>query len=158
MQFSTDGTPTAGSVSAKNCIALSASEKSKLLCEASRGISLDKFKPLINLNGLDSLLTMDNLVGFITRKDDLESHLALYGLTNVFYIFRFDKFGRIRDPSSPGAETIIYLSHPQETTLKEVIQSSGYLHLKGSLYDVENICWSYKAIMNSCNHDLRMIL
>jgi hypothetical protein len=148
----------ASSVSAKNRAALSVSEKSKFLREASRGIAPDKFKPLIDLNGLDSLLTMDNIVGFNTLKDDLENYLSQHGLANVFYILKFDILGHPIDPSTSGGETINYLSNPQLTTLAEVEKTSEYLLLKGSIYHVENLRWSFEAIMNSCNQDLRVIL
>jgi hypothetical protein len=58
-------------------------------------------------------------------------------------------FGKLLNPSTQGGETINYLSNPQSTNIKEVLQTSDYLLKKGSLYHVENLRWMYDAIMNS---------
>jgi hypothetical protein len=146
------------SVSAKDRGTLSVSEKTKLFKDATRGISPDKFKPLIDLSGLDSLLTMDNIVGFNSLNDDLQKFLLQYGLTNVFYILKFDYFGELKNPATYGHAAINYLDNPQAATLKDVIKTSDYLLKRGSVYHVENLRWTYEAIMNSCNQDLRTIL
>jgi hypothetical protein len=148
----------ASSISAKDRATLSVSEKGKLFKDATRGISPDKFKPLIDLSGLDSLLTMENIVGFNTLNDDLQKFLLQYGLTNVFYILKFDAAGELLNPSTPDGIAVNYLANPQGTTAAEVLKTSDYLLKKGSLYHVENLRWTYEAIMNSCDQDMRIIL
>jgi hypothetical protein len=89
-------------VSAENRAALSVSEKTKFLRDAFNGISPDKFKPLIELSGLDMSLMMTNIAGFNTLKHNLEKYLSQYGLSNIFYILKFDVYGKPIDPSLPN--------------------------------------------------------
>jgi hypothetical protein len=100
---------------------------------------------------------MENIVVFTTLKEELQKHLAQYGLSNVFYLLEFDYQGNPFTPSLFGG-TVNLIENPEGTLLSYVMNTVCFLQSKGSSYHVENLHWSFDAIMNSCDQDLRQLL
>jgi hypothetical protein len=143
-------------LSGRDRMELSTPDKTKIWKESIRGLHPDKFKAITDLSsGLESLVSMDNIV----RLDDmilrLQKYLASYGLLNVFYIIQFDANDR---PIKVNSSSRCVLSDYHSLSLHEVEESVMYLLQYGREYHHENLKWSYDAILNSCTPDLRDIL
>jgi hypothetical protein len=142
-------------MSGKECMELSLTDRTKLWKEISRGMHLDKFRLVDELTGLESLVTMENIVRFEDLIIKLYKYIAFYGLLNVFYIMEFDAIGR-PCPFSESSKCVLVDYHSLEDY--EVEELVDYFLCFGSEYHQENLKWSYDAILNSCTPDLRDIL
>lgn len=135
---------------------LTLSERAKVYDKATAGMKNGKYKPLIDLNGLESLLTLENIVAFEDLNIELSKHLTVNGMINVFYILNFDLVGNPL-PHNPNVNNNL-IKDFHTTTIDEILKTTKFFLSRGSDYHVENLKWSFDSIMNSCNDVLKDIL
>jgi hypothetical protein len=143
-------------LSGRDRMDLSIPDKTKVWREAIRGLHPDKFKAITDLSsGLESLVSMENIVRLDDMIQRLHKYLSSHGLLNVFYVIQFD----INDkPMQVNLLSKCVLIDYHTLSMQDVEESVTYLLRYGREYHTENLKWSYDAILNSCTQDLRDIL
>lgn len=141
-------------LSGKDRMDLSVADKNKIWKEAIRGLHPDKFKsnPDLSSGGLESIVSMENILRLDEMLTRLQKYIASFGMLNVFYIVKFDHLDR---PLKLDSTSKCILTEYHSIKLYEVEQSVEYFMQYGREYHHENLKWSYDAIMNSCTPELR---
>jgi hypothetical protein len=134
---------------------LSATEKQKFQERAMKGLTR-KYKSIIDMNGLESMLTLDNIVAFEDLHEELTKHLTRLGMMNVFYLIDFDSEDNPYPFDVVMNTNIIESFH--SISIERLLKTIDFLVHCGSNYHLENLQWSYDYIMNSCTVELQDIL
>ena len=148
--------------------ALSPNERSKIQTQFLKGIPRKElhFKAITSANDLKEMMSLTNLVSFDEQQSALTSHVSSISAHGVFYVLKFtsvtNSSGNIvitlTDPDTPAGNPLDLFKCVDLPELDEVIASCDYMMSFGSDFQVENIKWTYDAILNSCDKSLRNIL
>lgn len=125
------------------------------------------FKALSSSSELKNMMSLDNLVSVGSQQTALRDHIYSISAQGVFYILKF----KTTIDTTTGTETILLVDvdTPDGTPtdlldctelpeLEDVITSCKHYIAYGSDFQVENLKWTYDAILNSCDKALRVIL
>jgi hypothetical protein len=138
---------------------LSASDKSKIQAYFIKGIpSKDlHFKALSSSSDMKDMMSITNLVSLMEKKQSLVGHLSSISTTNVFYVLNFDPISGALIPvaSRSPVNLLKTLTLP---TIDSVVASCAHHAMYGTSHSIENMKWTFDAIMNSCDQHLRRIL
>jgi len=146
-------------VSKKARQTMSSSDKATLYGKFVKGTgSTTKFKAISTLQGLDDIMTIDGLVQYCSQRLLLVKHITAIAAGNVFMILKFDKEGELIHPDLPEGKPINLLTDPIMPKLEQIEDSTRFYHQRGSSFHLENLKWTYDAIMASCDKDLQLVL
>lgn len=145
-------------MSVKERMAMSASDKQKLHTTVIKGTTF-KFQPVVSANqGVEQIVSMENIVNFDSLNKALRKHLKNYTLQDVFFILRFSTDSTLLDPDSKEGTPTFLLESPHLVNEKEVRASCNFYRLRGAPDHIENLLWSFDAVRNSCTSALREIV
>jgi hypothetical protein len=138
---------------------LSASDKSKIQAYFVKGVpSKDlHFKALSSSSDMKDMMSIANLVSLMEKKQSLVGHLSSISTTNVFYVLTFNPVTGDLIPvaTSSPVNLLKTLTLP---TIEAVVASCTHHARYGTAHSIENMKWTFDAIMNSCDQHLRRIL
>jgi hypothetical protein len=136
---------------------LSPSDKNKIYTHFIKGIP-DKelrFKAITSSSDIKDMMSIGNLESFMDQKQALSKHLTSISTTGVFYILTFDASGDLEPVSSANVNLLKAITLP---SIENVVKSCDHHAEFGSHHNIENMKWSYDAIMSSCDKPLRQVL
>ena len=130
-------------------------DKNKIYVTFSNGIT-SKFKAASTIVGLDEVSTIDNIMSFDQVCLELQRHITSVSAHSVFLILKFHEDGTLIDPdTAAGVPVNILLA--VIPSLADIERSTFFHFRRDSLFNQENLVWSYKAIQNSCDRDLQVM-
>ena len=141
-------------ISKSDCLRLSASGKSKVYANFSKG-DTNKFKASSTIVGLDKILTIENITSFAELRLELQKHITCISIHPVFLKFHED--GNVIDLDSPEGTPVNLLSVDTLPTLPDVEKSTLFHYKGGSSFNKKNLVWSLDAVRNFCDKELLAI-
>jgi hypothetical protein len=106
---------------------------------------------------MKDMMSISNLVSLMEKKQSLFGHLSSISTTNVFYVLTFDPITGDLIPVSTSSPVNL-LKTLTLPTIKDVVASCAHHAKYGTAHSIENMKWTFDAIMNSCDQHLRRIL
>ena len=144
-------------ISKADRLRLTSSDKNKIYVSFSKGIP-SKFKASSTIVGIDEVSTIDNIMSFDQLRLELQRHITSVSAHSVFLILRFNNDGTLIDPDTTAGAPVNILSSIVLSSLADIERSTFFHFKRGSLFNQENLVWTYKSIRNSCDKDLQTII
>ena len=144
-------------ISKADRLRLTSSDKNKIYVSFSKGIP-SKFKASSTIVGIDEVSTIDNIMSFDQLRLELQRHITSVSAHSVFLILRFNDDGTLIDPDTTAGAPVNILSATVLPSLADIERSTFFHFKRGSLFNQENLVWTYKSIRNSCDKDLQTII